>query len=409
MKILYSLSVLSYSALIYLVSFLNTKARLRSSGIKNTFKLIHTIPKSQQIIWFHCASLGEFEQARNLIDKIKQNKSEYKIALSFFSPSGYEIRKNYPNADYVFYLPTDTKRNAKKLIRLLNPKIVIFVKYEFWHYYLTEIRKNNIPSFLISGIFRKNQVFFKFYGSFFQNILKTFEHLFVQNIQSEKLLESIGIKSVTVTGDTRFDRVSELSEIKKEFELIKRFANNHSILVAGSTWKSDEEILIRYFNETDNSNLKLIIAPHEISNETIHRIINLSEKNIIKYSEADEKNVHEKQILLIDNIGMLASLYAYADYAYIGGGFSKGIHNTLEAAVNKIPVIFGPKYQKFEEAKQLINRNIAFSISDYKEFHEILSKLVLKTYVFDKNASDNFFKENIGATNKIFEALHPYL
>ncbi len=406
MKFIYSFSILLYSWLVALASNFNKKAKLRHEGVQSTFKLLQNF-KEEKVIWVHCASLGEFEQGRTLIEKIKIQKPDYKIALSFYSPSGFEVQKNYEHADIVFYLPDDSKKNAKKLIKLLNPQLVLFIKYEFWHFYLKELKENNIPTYLVSGIFRKNQIFFKFYGSFYRKILKNFTTLFVQNENSKQLLESINIKNVNITGDTRFDRVFEISKNKKEFPLISEFVDNKLVFIAGSSWKKDEEIIFNYINNNETKDIKFIIAPHEIKLENVDRIKNLSSKKTILFSEANSNNIKDASILIIDNIGMLSSLYFYADITYIGGGFGSGIHNTLEAAVFGIPLIFGPKYYKFDEAKELINKKSAFSINNEHESDAILNKLIANlTFRNEAGAkAEEYINENIGASDKILEII----
>jgi len=406
MKLLYSIGIFFYNLLTGFASGFNSKAKFRYKGVKSTFEILKS-SNLKNVIWVHCASLGEFEQGRPLIEKIKQEYPIYQIALSFFSPSGYEVRKNYEPADMVFYLPADTKKNAEKLISLLNPKFVFFVKYEFWFWYLHELKKQQISTYLISGIFRRNQIFFKVYGGFFRNILKNFTHLFVQNNNSAGLLKQIGIQNVSITGDTRFDRVFEIAQNKKRFNLIEKFISDKFVLIAGSTWKPDEDILFNFVNTQKNKAIKFIIAPHEIKNENIKRISALSNTEIIRYSECNTENVTDANIMIIDNIGMLSSLYAYADVAYIGGGFGSGIHNTLEAAVYGIPVIFGPKYHKFDEAKELIKRKAGFSISDTNEFSELFQKFIQDSdfrMQSGKNA-EKYINENIGASEKILKAV----
>lgn len=405
MKLIYSIAVKLYSGAIILASLFNKKASLRYKGVKEAFKKIENF-SSDKTVWIHCASLGEFEQGRSLIEKIKLEYPGYKTALSFFSPSGYEIRKNYEHADLVFYLPPDSRKNAKRLISLLRPDLVFFVKYEFWYWYIKETCKNNIPIYLISGIFRKDQIFFKFYAAFFRNILKMFSHIFVQNKESETLANQINITDVSVTGDTRFDRVYEISQNREQFEIIEAFVSDKKIFIAGSTWKPDEEIIFEYINKCEQD-LKYIIASHEIKKDNIDRIVKLSKKIVIKYSEATVENVKIADVMIIDNIGMLSSLYAYADIAYIGGGFGAGIHNTLEAAVFGIPVIFGPEYRKFDEAEELIKRGAAFPVSDLNTFTQIADKLISDNE-FRKLSGKNaeiYVEENIGATSKILNAI----
>ncbi len=403
MRFIYTIGIFLYSAVIKIVSLFNEKAKLRLRGTKETFTKLKKF-KPKKLIWIHCASLGEFEQGRPLIEKIKTEKTGYQIALSFFSPSGYEVRKDYEFADIVFYLPDDTSGNAEKLISLLKPKYAFFVKYEFWHNYIKHLKFKNIPVYSVSGIFRKNQIFFKPYGNFFRDTLNFFTHLFVQNSESEKLLKNIGINKTTVVGDTRFDRVFETSLHKKKFEKAEKFINGMFVIIAGSTWKPDEDIILKFAEEFS---VKVIIAPHLINTENINRIIKSTKKKAVRYSDSNTDKFSEANILIIDNIGMLSSLYFYADVAYVGGGFGSGIHNTLEAAVFGIPVIFGPKYEKFEEAKELINRNAGFSISQYSEFKSLINRFV-SDEEFRKQTGANagrFVKENLGATEKILSSI----
>lgn len=324
----------------------------------------------------HCASLGEFEQGRPLLEALKKEFPNYPIILSFFSPSGYEIRKNYPGADKILYLPVDTKNNAKNLISKINPAIVLWVKYEYWFNFLYEINNQKIPLLLISGIFRKDQPFFKWYGNFWRNALSFFTHFFVQDEQSIELLKSAGItKNVALAGDTRFDRVIAIAEKNEQLPVVQSFVNKYRVLVAGSTWEKDENILQQY--SLHHPEIKIIIAPHEIKTTNLHRLITKF-PNAVFYSELikDADNAKNKNVLIIDNIGMLSILYQYADVTYIGGGYEKsGIHNTLEAAVYGKPVIFGPNYKKFNEAKELINKEAAIAVSNKDEFTRALNGL----------------------------------
>ncbi len=402
MKILYSVGVFLYNRLVCLAALFNTKAKLRTRAVRSTFELLKSF-SAEKLIWFHCASLGEFEQGRPLIEKIKSSRPDYKIALSFFSPSGFEVQKDYQFADLVFYLPGDSKKNAKQVIALLKPNYVFFVKYEFWYWYIQELGKQNIPLYLVSGIFRRNQVFFKFYGSFFRKILKNFEYLFVQNQSSFDLLQEFGIKNAKITGDTRFDRVAEIASQRKRFELIDTFAKDCLVFIAGSTWKPDEEIIADFINRSQYDNTKYIIVPHEINKAHISHIKGLFKESVCLYTEAKQEELKDASVLIIDTIGMLSSVYAYADLAYIGGGFGAGIHNTLEAAVYGIPVIFGPKYQKFDEAKELIKRKAGFSVSDKNSFSKIMEQMLNEANIrmqYGKNA-ETFVNENIGASDKV--------
>lgn len=362
--------------------------------------------KDGRMYWFHAASLGEFEQGLPVIEALKKFDSGCSIAISFFSPSGYEIRKDYRNADLVFYLPLDTRYNAASVVSILKPDAVFFIKYEFWHFFLDELKRRNIPVFLLSGIFRPDQVFFRWYGRWFRKNLFAFRHLFVQNARSEELLGSIKIKNTSITGDTRFDRVAGNALKAKEIPVVYEFSANAICIVAGSTWPVDEALLVNYINDSPY-NFKFIIAPHEIDKEHINRLITAIKKDLVLYSHASSDTVNQKQVLIIDNIGMLSSVYRYGTIAYIGGGFGKGIHNILEAAVYGIPVIFGPNYHKFREAGELISAGGGFSVSDGNELKELLDRLALpdgQLKTAAKRAAD-YIKSNTGATEKIMSFL----
>jgi 3-deoxy-D-manno-octulosonic-acid transferase len=404
MIILYNFSIRLYTSLICLVSFLgNQKAKFWKEGRKDIFgRMEASLKPGERRIWVHAASLGEFEQGRPLIEKIKQQYTEYKIFLTFFSPSGYEVRKNYAGADYIYYLPADTPHNARRFLDLVKPEKVLFIKYEYWYHYLSLLKKRNIPIYLCSAIFRENQVFFKWYGGWYRKILSFFSHLFVQTEDSRKLLSSIGITHVTVTGDTRFDRVYAIASQAREIPEVKAFVGTHRCLVAGSTWEPDEDILCRYINESAIP-LKYMIAPHEIHTSHIERIEKSVHKNVIRYSVWKQEQTGEFDVLIIDNIGMLSSLYRYGQVAYIGGGFGKGIHNTLEAATFGLPVLFGPNHAKFQEALHLIQVKGAFAIHDYTGLKVMLDELlgnVQSLEIAGKEAS-TFVRSNIGATEKI--------
>lgn len=353
----------------------------------------------------HCASLGEFEQGRPVLEKLKSQNPNSKFLLTFFSPSGYEIRKDYKGADWVFYLPMDGPQNAKRFLQIVNPSLVIFVKYEFWYYYLKTIKQQNIPFLLVSALFRENAGFFKWYGGLQRKMLSFFTHLFVQNESSKKLLDSIGfVNNCTVAGDTRFDRVIEIAENGTAIADIENFIGNNKSIVAGSTWPEDEEILKQTSDAISNSSLKLIIAPHEINREHITNLQKLFPGSILFSELKNYKNQSiTGNILIIDNIGMLSRLYKYAYIAYIGGGFGKGIHNTLEAAVYGKPVLFGPEYQKFNEAVELIQTGGAFSISNTRDCITIIQKLLQseKEYLKSCYSAKEYVYSNKGATDKI--------
>jgi 3-deoxy-D-manno-octulosonic-acid transferase len=385
--------------------FGNTKAKLWLKGRKNIFDRITSILKpSEKRIWVHASSLGEFEQGRPVIEKLKELRPDYKIVLTFFSPSGYEIRKDYKGADYIFYLPLDTRENAARFIDLVKPEKVIFIKYEFWYNYLTAIKYRRIPLYLVSANFRKEQHFFKWYGGWFRELLYNFEHIFVQNERSANLLKSININCITIAGDTRFDRVYSIATSSRELPEVKNFVGSTFCLIAGSTWEPDEELLIKYLNETSHP-VKMIIAPHEIKEAAIEGMIGKLNKKTVRYSQL--KNTGNADVLIIDNIGMLSSLYRYGKVAYIGGGFGKGIHNILEAATFGLPVIFGPNYHKFQEAVNLSKAGGAFPIIDYPVLKSTLDDLIEDTAKnnYCSEISRKFVENNLGATNIILEKL----
>ena len=361
---------------------------------------------AERTIWMHCASLGEFEQGRPLLEAIKKKYPSYKIALSFFSPSGYEVRKNYTGADLVFYLPMDNIVNAKKLIDIINPSLVIWVKYEYWYYYLQELKKRDIPVLLVSGIFRKNQPFFKWYGGIWKKMLDCFQQLFVQDEGSVALLTSIGIKeNVEVAGDTRFDRVIAIAEKNEPVDHISTFIGNHKVLVAGSTWDEDEIELLHFVKMRPD--IKFIIAPHEIYKENIEDVKKEFKDSILYSSLAkDNKAGEDTHVLIIDNIGMLAKLYKYADVTVVGGGFGQGgIHNVLEAAVYGKPVVFGPVYEKYAEAVGLVKCGAAYSASGPLQMDKLLTMLFNDENEMNKSglAARDFVYDHKGATNKILD------
>jgi len=412
MNALYNLSIFLYSILIRLTAPFNIKARQISKGRKQTFADLQAkIKHDRPIVWVHCASLGEFEQGRPIIEAIRKQHSDYRILLTFFSPSGYEIRKNYDLADYICYLPADTKKNAQKLIELVRPEIVFFVKYEFWFHYIHELKKRNIPLYLVSAIFRENQLFFKNtpWGKWYQKMLFSFEQFFVQDDQSVRLLHGVGIKNVTKSGDTRFDRVAEIARNGKNIPLVEKFKGNSLLVVAGSTWKPDEEMLIQYIQSHPET--KFIIAPHETKKANIERLISLLKNPVICYTEATEESVMNKQVMIVDTIGILSSIYKYADLSYIGGGFGVGIHNTLEAAIFGMPIVFGPNYQKFNEAKTMVSLGIAFPINNFPSLNSIFDQLLSdneKRNLITEECS-SFISQNLGASqiilNKVFNNL----
>lgn len=406
MILIYNLSIWFYTLIIKIAAIFNNKAKLWVNGRKNIFiKIKKSIVADTKTAWFHASSLGEFEQGRPVIEAFKKKYPDYKILLTFFSPSGYEVRKDYSEADYIFYLPADTKRNAKKFIDIINPDVVFFIKYEFWYYYLNQLNKKNIPVYIFSAIFRKNQLFFKWYGGWYRNMLKLFTKLYVQNIESQELLKSINITNTEVAGDTRFDRVYQLAKNAKEIDIIDKFTKNSTVIIAGSTWEKDEELLSQYLFY--NKNIKLILAPHEIHKSHIDKICSLFKTDFVKFTEATGSNINNKRIMIIDTIGILSSLYRYGQIAYIGGGFGKGIHNTLEAATYGMPVVFGPNYKRFQEACDLINLSAGFSISNFEELKIKFDNLLNNEKIL-KSASEyaeNYVNKMRGGTNLILAQL----
>lgn len=404
MTILYTISIYFYQWIIWLVSPFNLKASQWIQGRRNIFKKMHAeVDGAAKKIWVHCASLGEFEQGRPLIEKIKKEYPSYKIILTFFSPSGYEIRKNYSLADHVYYLPSDTKKNAKRFVQIIQPEKVFFVKYEFWYNYINELRQNNIPLYIISAIFREEQLFFKQskLGKWYRDVLFGVEHFFVQNENSLKLLNKIGLKNVTLAGDTRFDRVAEIAKSGKELPLVEKFKNDKNLVVVGSSWRPDEEIIVDYINR--NQDTKYIFAPHEIKESGINCLLSVLKKPAIRLSVAVLEDINNYDVLLIDSIGLLSSVYRYADIAYIGGGFGVGIHNTLEPAIFNIPVVFGPIYKKFDEAVNMASRNIAYPITNADELEKTFNFLLQDEKKRGEVAilCQKFIEENLGATNLI--------
>lgn len=408
MIFLYNLSIFIYTILIKLASPFNQKANQINKGRQRAFKeLASKINHQRPVVWVHCASLGEFEQGRPLIEAIKKDHPQYQILLTFFSPSGYEIRKNYELADYICYLPADTKSNAKKLIKLINPEKVFFVKYEFWFHYINELKKNSIPLYLVSSIFRENQLFFKSYSwaSWYRKMLFGFTHFFVQDEQSVALLATLGLKNTTRAGDTRFDRVAGIAQNGKQLPLIEKFKADHSLVVAGSSWKPDEELLAGYIHS--NPDVKFIIAPHETKKMNIERLKTLLKTSVACYTEANEETIQNHQVLIVDTIGVLSTIYRYADIAYIGGGFGVGIHNTLEAAVFGMPILFGPNYLKFNEATSMVKLQVAYPVNNYEQLSTILGSLLSDSSKRESISARciSYTEQNLGATKTIMDSV----
>jgi 3-deoxy-D-manno-octulosonic-acid transferase len=406
MKVLYNIGILIFSALAHLAALFDSRAAQWVKGRKNwEEKIADKISQQDRNVWIHCASLGEFEQGRPVIEAIKKDMPDFKIILTFFSPSGYEVRKNYENADCVSYLPSDTPSNADKFIRLVKPEFVIFVKYEFWNNYISALYKNKIPLYLISGIFRPGQHFFRWYGLFFREMLRKFEKIFVQDQRSYDLLSGIGIEKVILAGDTRFDRVVQIAGAAKNIYHLDQFRGNEKLFLAGSSWRQDEEIIAEYINRYPLS-MKWVFAPHEVDRSNIERLEKLLKVKYVRFSEFNELSA-DARVLIIDNIGMLSSAYRYAYIAAIGGGFGKGIHNILEPACWGIPVIFGPNFKKFREAVDLIDKGGAKSFLTFDDFKQILDLWLSdeKIYTISAEMASKYVKENIGATEIIIKEI----
>ncbi|HOP04171.1 MAG TPA: glycosyltransferase N-terminal domain-containing protein [Tenuifilaceae bacterium] len=409
MVFLYNLAIRLYYLLVVVASNFNAKAKLWVQGREDWDEnLSSMISPNFPTAWFHCASLGEFEQGRPLIEAYRNHYPGHKILLTFFSPSGYEVRKNYKGADYVCYLPLDTKKNATRFISIVRPAVAVFIKYEFWHHYLNQLNRNEIPTYVVSAIFRPSQVFFKWYGVWYRKFLKNFNHIFVQNRQSLVLLQTIGLDNATEAGDTRFDRVYEAAENALGLPLLEEFSKNSTVLVAGSTWPKDEEIIASYLRKNPGK-IKLIIAPHEIDLQRINRFISSLNVPTLRFTQPSAIDSAEAQVVVIDTIGVLASAYRYGTIAYIGGGFGAGIHNTLEAATFGMPILFGPNYNKFREAVELIKQNAAFSISNEQAFTTTINTLLSAPDTIEQASmvTKKYVLANVGATNKILSAIGP--
>ena len=396
MLVLYNIGIHLYYTLVYIVAFYKNKARLWIAGRKK-----QNVQQLQSCIWFHFASLGEFEQGRPVLEAVKSNYPQHAIVITFFSPSGYEARKNTPFADAVYYLPLDTESNARQFISTINPVMAIFTKYEYWYHFFNELHKSHVPLYVISGIFRPGQVFFKWYGGLHRKMLKLVTWFFVQDIASKHLLHNAGITNVTISGDTRFDRVWANAQLPKPVPEINAFKNGQNLFIAGSTWPADETLLVEIINQ--HPDWKFIVAPHEIGEDKINELMRILPKGTtLKFSNLSNIT-SQTSCLVIDNIGMLSSLYQYADIAYIGGGFGSGIHNTLEAAAFGMPVIFGPKYDKFKEARDLVELKAGFSINNQEEF-SVVAGLLMNDVEARQGASiaaKIYVKDNVGATNAI--------
>lgn len=416
-----------YNIVIYFVlwgiaiaSLFNEKVRKMWRGEREAFKILkQKVDPNAKYIWFHAASLGEFEQGRPLMERIRKDYPQYKILLTFYSPSGYEVRKNYEGADIICYMPVDTRLNAIRFLRLVRPVMAFFIKYEFWSNFLHILKHRNIPTYSVSSIFREDQVFFKWYGRSYAGVLKCFTRFFVQNEESKRLLEGIGITAVDVVGDTRFDRVLQIKEAARQLPICEAFRtgvassqsadvphHDFKVFVAGSSWPPDENIFIPFFNE--HKDWRLLIAPHVIAEEHLKLILSLIKgKKVVRYTQTTPEEAAEADVLIIDCFGLLSSMYNYGDVAYIGGGFGVGIHNTLEAAVWNMPVIFGPNNKKFQEAQGLLKSGGGFEINTYEDFSGLMSSL-MNDETFLKQAGDKagaFVAHLAGATDKVLASV----
>lgn len=409
MLFLYNLLVILATQLLKLVALFSPKMKLFVDGRKAVFStLANKINPNDKTIWFHAASLGEYEQGLPVIEEIKQKFPSHKIVVTFFSPSGYEVRKNNAVADVTIYLPLDTSSNAKQFIQLVHPDMAFFIKYEYWPHYLNELKKQHIKTYLISGILRENQAFFKWYGGFYRNALKTFDYFFVQNENSKKLLQSIGFNNVKVSGDTRFDRVVSILERDNSLDFIAAFKDNKTTIVIGSSWPKDENLLVEYINKA-SENVKFIIAPHNIKPEQIANLTSQIKKTRLKYSDYSietlrKPNLKNYQVFIIDTVGILTKIYSYADIAYVGGGFGNpGVHNILEPATFGLPVVIGPNYSHFAEATALVNMEGCISIQNQTELNEAFALLLQNEdeRLEKGHICSTFVQMNKGATQTI--------
>jgi len=409
MYFLYNILISFAGFVLKIVPLFNKKIKLFVEGRKETFTILKQhIKKTDTVIWVHCASLGEFEQGRPILEKLKGKHPTKKIVLTFFSPSGYEVRKNYNGADVVCYLPLDSKKNAKKFLNSVHPETAIFVKYEFWPNILNELKTRKINTILISGIFRENQVFFKRYGGFMRKALSAFSYFFVQDKLSETLLKSINIEHVSACGDTRFDRVYEITKQDNQLDFISEFKNDTYTLVAGSTWKEDEELLVNYINNEASEKEKFIIAPHNINLKDVEELKKSISKEVVLFSEKEGGNLENYQVFIIDTIGILTKVYSYADIAYVGGGYTKsGVHNVLEPATFGLPIIIGPNYNKFIEVKELVAKEACFSVNNSQKLSVLLSSFFIDKIKRLETGSIalNYVINKTGATAKILKYL----
>lgn len=408
MLFLYNLVISIAGFFLKIIALFSPKIKLFTEGRKNVFAILEEkIKPSDKTIWFHSASLGEYEQGLPVIEKIKEKYPTHKIIVSFFSPSGYEVRKNNTVADVTVYLPLDTKKNAKRFLKLAHPELVFFIKYEFWLNYLKELKTNKTPVYLISGIFRDSQMFFKWYGGFYRKALETFTYFFVQNQSSKEKIEAIGFHNVIVSGDTRFDRVNAILERDNSLDFIESFKNNQTTIIIGSSWPKDETLLINYINQA-SENIKFIIAPHNIKTDQILNLKSQITKSTLLFSEKENKNPADYNVFIIDTVGLLTKIYSYGTIAYVGGGFGNpGIHNILEPAAFGIPIVIGPNYSNFAEATELVNLGGCMVISGQEELKQIFDQLITDQIFLKEKGQicKLYIQDNKGATNRIMKVI----
>lgn len=408
MLFLYNIVLLLASQVVKILALFSPKIKLFVDGRKTVFQTLSSkINPGDKTIWFHAASLGEFEQGLPVMEKIKAEFPNHKIVVTFFSPSGYEVRKNNTIADVTVYLPLDTKSNAKQFLKVVHPDLVFFIKYEYWPNYLNELKKTNTKTYLISGIFRKKQAFFQWYGGFYRNALKAFDYFFVQNESSKLLLQELGFNNVKISGDTRFDRVVAILERDNSLDFIKQFKNDTTTIVIGSSWPKDEALLVNYINQT-NENVKFIIAPHNIKTEQILELKNSISKKTILFSEKENADLSVYDVLIVDTIGILTKIYSYADIAYVGGGFGNpGVHNILEPATFGIPIVVGPNFSHFAEAVALVHQEGCVSIANQNELNDAFANLILNEDVRHEKGHicSTFVQMNKGATDVILKQI----